>query len=376
MTVYFRPRRAARAQLAARPDHRAAAHEPLAGAGARCAARGPLQRAPVADPGGHRGGRSPGRRRGGDRRLGRAQRDGRRALHGDARRTSTRSRAYDTTTLPVALREVRNLIRADAAVRRRVQRARPGRLGRRSRPDQGDRRPRQDQGQPAEARPLLNAVPPAGPQRRDHERHDVDHAGHKKRERAGHQARLQIAKPQRQAIVPMVDEPRQDQRHRAARVARARAGGGARRGGRAPRPAGRARARAPDADPRIPQGQGPAARRDPPPRVARPCSTRRCALRSGSWYVDAIDEAGIIADRRARARRRRPARRRASRSSSRSRSACAPRRRSASTRVSRSGRREPQRRGRADRRGDRRAARPVRHARDRRAARRVTATTS
>ena len=65
-----RPRLPGRAQLAARPDHRAAAHQPLAGAGARCAARGPLRRAPIACPGGDRGGRGSGRRRGGDRRLG------------------------------------------------------------------------------------------------------------------------------------------------------------------------------------------------------------------------------------------------------------------------------------------------------------------
>ncbi len=82
------------------------------------------------------------------------------------------SRAYDTTTLPVALREVRNLIHADGGVGGdglRSQRARPGRVRRRSRQDQGGHEPsessgpRQDQGQPTEVRPLLTR-----PTARDH----------------------------------------------------------------------------------------------------------------------------------------------------------------------------------------------------------------
>ena len=67
----LRPRVAARAQLAARPDPRAAARQPLAGAGPRRAARRPLQPAPLAHPGGAGGGRPRRRQRGRDRAPGR-----------------------------------------------------------------------------------------------------------------------------------------------------------------------------------------------------------------------------------------------------------------------------------------------------------------
>ena len=135
-------RLAARAQLAARPDHRAAARQPLAGAGARGAARRPLQPAPVADPGGARGRRARRRQRGGDRRLGRSATSRRvercLAMLADIKA----SRGYDTTTLPVALREVRNLIHADGGA------ARGSRTRRTDAADRAPGRPRQDQVSP------------------------------------------------------------------------------------------------------------------------------------------------------------------------------------------------------------------------------------
>src|SRR5437588_7880837 len=59
---------------------------------------------------------------------------------------------------------------------------------------------------------------------------------------------------------------RQDNGYRASRVEGAGRSRGAGGGGRAARPAGRQAARPPDADPRLSQGEGSAAGRDPPPR--------------------------------------------------------------------------------------------------------------
>ena len=87
--------------------------EPLAGARARRAARRPLHPAPPADPGGARRRRAERGQRRGDRRVVAAQRRGDRARLGMLADIKS-SRAYDTTTLPVALREVRNLIRGAA----------------------------------------------------------------------------------------------------------------------------------------------------------------------------------------------------------------------------------------------------------------------
>ena len=166
----------------------------------------------------------------------------------------------------------------------------------------------------------------------------------------------------------------QDERHRAPRVARARRGRGLPRGGRAPGPAGRPRARAPDEDSRLPQGQGPAPGRDPP---ARPRGgARRGAARVARQLVRRRDRRGRDrADRRARARRRRPASRgHAAVVLDRDRRAPAGEAGQLQGPRGRPPRADRQRRG--DRRGARADARRVRDARDRRAARPRTATTS
>ena len=108
----LRARGAAGARLAARPDPRAAAGRSLAGAGAGGAARRPLPAAPGADP------RRPAVRV--------DARDGSRRRRSAAGASATRpassaplsvladvkaSGSYDTTTLPVALRELGNLVR-------------------------------------------------------------------------------------------------------------------------------------------------------------------------------------------------------------------------------------------------------------------------
>ena len=200
----------ARAQLAARPDHRAAAHQPLAGAGARCAARRPLQRAPIADPGGARGGRGSARRRGGDRRLGRAQRGRRRALHGDPGGHQRLAGVRHDDAAGGAARG------AQPDPRRRrggwgrfaAQRARPGRVRRRSRQDQG--RSRTERIERTATRPgSAHRSPPApnSPPARDHSDAVTNTStsttpATKKASGPGHHPRLQVAKAQRQAIVP------------------------------------------------------------------------------------------------------------------------------------------------------------------------------
>ena len=103
-------RRAARAALAARPHRRAPARRPLARAGPGRAARRPVQPAPGAD------------RRGAARHG--LEGVGHRAVDGWVARNPASERClqtlaeirlghvFDTTTLPVAVREVRNLLLA------------------------------------------------------------------------------------------------------------------------------------------------------------------------------------------------------------------------------------------------------------------------
>ena len=107
---------------------------------------------------------------------------------------------------------------------------------------------------------------------------------------------------------------------------------------------------------------------------ARPCSTRPSASRSPAGTRPPIDDANVVAGRRARSQPRRPARPRASRCASRSRSASARPPRSASTPGSRSAAASPRSTDEAIDARDRAAARPHGQARDRRARRRRRAT--
>ena len=112
-------RLAARAQLAARPDHRAPAREPLAGAGAGGAARRPVQPAPGADARGARDRRGARRQRGARSTRG-SERNGEALQRSLAMLADVKaSRSYDTTTLPVALREIRSLLRGTTRAARR-----------------------------------------------------------------------------------------------------------------------------------------------------------------------------------------------------------------------------------------------------------------
>ena len=136
----------------------------------------------------------------------------------------------------------------------------------------------------------------------------------------------------RHAIVSAPGHRREDQHHRARRLARARGGRGAHRGARARAADAPPGARPRDAGARLPQGQGAAPGRASGRSAARRCSTRPCAARCPSWYEEALTDAGHRHGRRPQARPRRPARARARRSRSRSRSACARRPSSATTR--------------------------------------------
>ena len=133
------------------------------------------------------------------------------------------SRAYDTTTLPVALREVRNLIHADGGGWGR----RHGRVqdGGRDRPRCTGRADRDKTRISPPSPPLLSADRPE-PQRRGHEHEHVDHAGHQKGQRTGHHTACKSRKHSAK-LSSRTHEPRQDERHRVARVARSRAGRGA-----------------------------------------------------------------------------------------------------------------------------------------------------
>ena len=161
--------------------------------------------------------------------------------------------------------------------------------------------------------------------------------GHQKRERTREKralrARIGITVPE--AIVWTSHGLRQDQGHRAAGVARPRRRGGARGRGRAARPAGGSRARTPDADPRLSQGQGPAAGGDP---AARPRGGARRGAAQLARHAGTSTRSTPPASPRSASPSSTSAscRARASRSPSRSRSACARGPRSASTRVSRS----------------------------------------
>ena len=115
--LHFAARRAPAPALAARPDRGAAARRSLAGDGARGTARRPVQPPRRAD--GRRAAERAGGR--GDHRGRAARRAGSprtrvpRSARSACWTTSATSGSYDLTTLPVALREVRDLIRAGDA---------------------------------------------------------------------------------------------------------------------------------------------------------------------------------------------------------------------------------------------------------------------
>ena len=288
------------------------------------------------------------------------------------------SRAYDTTTLPVALREVRNLIHADGGVAGSGQRAE------RTRRRTVRRRSRQD----ARWRSSATRVGATGP--------GSARRGRARGLRAACRATTATRSRTRSTSITPATRTPADRCTTPSLQVRDSTRASYRPGHETPpsRPASPScpsRACACDAEVpaeeverRIQQAARELGRqmripgfrkgKVPPPVVIRRLGREAVldeALRSlaGQLVRRRDRRAGIVPDRRARPRRRRSPRRGPAARRSRSRSACAPRRSSASTRASRSGRREPQVEDARSTQELERAARPVRDARDRRARR-------